>query len=219
MRIPCKTIARDCSLDYNSGMERCVLIGGGDFCAARYDRKRYAYAIALDGGYRYVGADADAVVGDLDSLGYVPQGVWVDRRPAHKDYTDLEAGLRLAADKGYRSIDVFGVLGKRLDHSIAAIAACAAASCALDVRIVGMRETVYFVRDTLELKSDASRYLSLFAWQPTVVSASGLEYPVCDLRLDGQSAIGVSNEMTGDCVRICVASGCAIVVVQDKDAI
>lgn len=199
-------------------MKNCALIGGGEFAEAAFDARTFEYVIALDGGYRYVAPHADVLVGDLDSLGYCPQGIEVLRHNPHKDQTDLELGIETAVARGYRELHLFGVLGKRLDHTIAALTACvAAAKRGISVTVHGVGQTVYFVTDRLQLTGRQDCYLSVFAFEPTRVSASGVEYPLDNMLLQGDMPIGVSNEMLAAEIPVTVTQGCAIVIVQEKD--
>ena len=66
--------------------------------------------IAADGGYAQMGGvRADLVVGDFDSLGYVPESENVVRHPVEKDDTDTMLAARIGLDRGYRAFLLLGV--------------------------------------------------------------------------------------------------------------
>ena len=79
------------------------------------------YVIAADRGYDSLmayGVTPDLVVGDFDSLGYMPQHPNVTRLPAEKDDTDMVFALRRGLDMGYRRFVLLGGLGGRLEHTL-----------------------------------------------------------------------------------------------------
>lgn len=111
-------------------MAVCALIGAGPFNGycfrARYGAGAYACVVAVDGGYASaasVGCVPDIAMGDFDSLGYVPQGlpesIEVIEYPVCKDESDMELALRLAQDRGFDEVEVYGAIGGRLDHTLA----------------------------------------------------------------------------------------------------
>ena len=65
--------------------------------------------IAADGGYAYLqGQKPDLVVGDFDSLGYVPEGVQIIRHPVQKDDTEMLLAVREGLKRGYRKFVLYG---------------------------------------------------------------------------------------------------------------
>lgn len=94
-------------------------------------RKPGDLVIAADGGLKLLsqtGISPDIILGDFDSLGYVPskggfpQAVEILLHPVEKDDTDTGLAIKTALKRGYRHIELFGCLGgERFDHSIAAL--------------------------------------------------------------------------------------------------
>ena len=102
-------------------MKTCVI-----FCAADFDRLEEPIGnedvvIAADGGYRYMeplGLTPHAVLGDFDSLGYVPEGAEIF--PVQKDDTDAMLAVIQGLRMGCRRFILYGSLdGPRLDHTVA----------------------------------------------------------------------------------------------------
>ena len=102
-------------------MANCIL-----FCAAEFDALAQPigeddFLIAADGGLRHVqalGLTPDAVIGDFDSLGYVPEQAVV--YPVEKDDTDAMLAVKLGLERGFRRFVIYGGMdGKRLDHTVA----------------------------------------------------------------------------------------------------
>ena len=102
-------------------MEQCVI-----FCAAGFDGLLVPLTgrelvIAADGGLRYtqaLGLHPQAIIGDFDSLHYVPQGAEVF--PVEKDDTDSMLAVKLGLARGFKRFLLYGAMdGERLDHTVA----------------------------------------------------------------------------------------------------
>ena len=102
-------------------MKECVI-----FCAAGFDGLAIPlteedYLIAADGGLRHterLGVTPNAIIGDFDSLNYIPTGAEVF--PVEKDDTDSMLAVKLGLSKGYDRFLIYGGLdGVRLDHTVA----------------------------------------------------------------------------------------------------
>jgi thiamine pyrophosphokinase len=164
------------------------------------------YVIAVDEGYtRLNGVTPDLVVGDFDSLGYVPQGETVVRLPVHKDDTDTLFAVKLGLEKGYKKFVILGGVGERLDHTLANIQALmyltqrGAKGC-----LLGDDESLTMLQsNSLSFSGSPEGIVSVFAYGGTAcgVTLDGLEYP-----------LGVSNAFTGRPARISVESGNLLVV-------
>ena len=96
------------------------------FCAAGFDALALPidstdFLLAADGGLQHLqklGLTPDGIIGDFDSLGYVPEGAKVF--PVEKDDTDAMLAVRQGLDMGYRKFLLYGSLdGPRLDHTVA----------------------------------------------------------------------------------------------------
>ena len=102
-------------------MGKCII-----FCAAEFDSlvqppAAEDYIIAADGGLAHtnaLGITPHCILGDFDSLGYVPESANVF--PVEKDDTDAMLAVRRGLELGYKEFYLYGSLdGKRLDHTVA----------------------------------------------------------------------------------------------------
>ena len=102
-------------------MKQCVI-----FCAAGFEAliaplTGKELVIAADGGLRYtqaLGISPQAIIGDFDSLHYVPQGAEVF--PVEKDDTDSMLAVKLGLSRGCERFLLYGAMdGERLDHTVA----------------------------------------------------------------------------------------------------
>jgi len=173
--------------------------------------------IAADAGYRQLGGlRADLVVGDFDSLGYVPQGENVLVLPDHKDDTDTHYAVKLGLERGYTRFVLLGGVGGRLDHTLANIQTLAyltsrgARGC-----LVGDDVSLAMVQDgSLSFSGEPRGTVSVFAQGGTAfgVTLEGLLYPLEEATVTTDFPIGVSNVFTGKPARVTVARGRLLVV-------
>ena len=91
-------------------MKKCVI-----FCAAGFsgllEPLADAFVIAADGGLQHtkkLGVAPDVILGDFDSLGYVPEGANVF--PVEKDDTDAMLAVRHGLAVGCREFLLYGSL-------------------------------------------------------------------------------------------------------------
>ena len=106
-------------------MERtCIIVGAGEYGGEKIARRDGDMLIAADAGYllcQRLGLAPDQVVGDFDSMGFVPERPGVTRLPVEKDDTDTLRALRIGASMGYRRFEIHAGTGGRVDHTIANI--------------------------------------------------------------------------------------------------
>lgn len=112
-----------------SGNKSAALIANGlieNYQAIRSLLLPYSTLIAVDGGLhhcRAMGIRPTLLLGDLDSVSREDCDFFTDlpikRYPVEKDETDVELALRYLIDECQSSsVTLFGVLGKRTDHSV-----------------------------------------------------------------------------------------------------
>jgi thiamine pyrophosphokinase len=175
------------------------------------------FLIAADGGYRNLGGRRpDLVVGDFDSLGFVPEDVPVLRYPVQKDDTDMMLAAKFGLEHGYSRFFLLGGLGGRSDHTVANfhvlayLADYGARGC-----LVGGKENIFLLKSSfISFAAGVTGTISVFAWGGDAhgVTLSGLEYPLTDASLTGSHPLGVSNAFTGAPSRITVSIGRLLVI-------
>lgn len=193
-------------------MTPCVI-----FCAAEFDGLLFpipenALVIAADGGLRHtqaLGIPPDVILGDFDSLGYIPTDSQV--YPVEKDDTDSMLAIRLGLQRGCDTFFLYGAMdGPRLDHTIANFQTLGYL-CTHGARgtLIGSRcIATVLQRETLSFPAEASGILSLFSLGDRAeVTIEGLHYPLDHGTLTADFPLGVSNHFTGAPARITVHSG------------
>lgn len=200
-------------------MTTYALVGASDFNAAYFAERAACGAfdavIAVDGGFASLeaaGCVPDLALGDFDSLGFVPEGVPVKLFPAEKDASDMELALEEALTCGAGTVEVYGALGGRLDHTLANLSLLASfAERGLDVVAVGERERIALLVGPGELPIEAADggIVSVFSLTDasTGVVEEGLKYGLDGATLTNRTSWGLSNELVGTAARISVESG------------
>ncbi len=186
---------------------RCVIISAGNIEDFELMKKYISpgdYVIAADGGLRYferLGVKPDCVLGDFDSLGYIPDNA--DKVfPSQKDDTDTMLAIKQGLAKGFGEFVILGGLGGRLDHTLANISALeylrihGAKGMLVDestvVRLFGVGDEIK------PIMSGTENYFSVFPYgcEYAVVSMSGVEYPTARQKINCSFPLGVSNHIT-----------------------
>lgn len=201
----------------------CYIVGGGDFDADRFYPKKEDYIIAADSGLVYIeeaGCHPDLIVGDFDSLGYRPEGENVVCHPVEKDDTDVALAAEIAIEKGYDTIYFFGLIGGRLDHTLANLQLLTAlCQKGIKVYVFGPDCTITaLTQGGLQFTEDYFGTVSVFAATEEVqgVNLQGLKYALENATLTNRKALGVSNEFIGMLATISVAEGVLWIMWQES---
>ncbi len=204
-------------------MARCII-----FCAGGFDRLAAPvdaddYIIAADGGFSHVvqlGLQPDAVLGDFDSLGYVPeQGI---RFPVEKDDTDAMLAVHHGLEKGFREFIFYGALdGPRLDHTVSNFQTLQyLADHGAAGWLVGLSQIVTVLRnERIFFAPEADGLLSLFCLGAPAkgVTLENLKYPLENGTLTPGFPLGVSNCFTGRAASVSVADGSLLMLYDRKN--
>ena len=204
-------------------MGKCLI-----FCAAGFDGLaapigKDDYLPAADGGLRHLeklNLVPHGIIGDFDSLGYVPTGAEVF--PVEKDDTDAMLAARKGLELGYREFLFYGSLdGKRLDHTVYNFQTLQfLADRGATGYLVGQDYLVTVIREeTLEFPAQAQGILSLFCLGPDAegVTLENLHYPLLNGRLTSGFPLGVSNHFTGKPARVTVEKGSLLALWDRKN--
>ena len=179
----------------------CHIVGAGDFDARLLTLHEGDLVLAADGGLARLakaGLTPHRILGDMDSLGFVPQGDNVTLLPKEKDVTDLFAAVEEGLALGFRRFFLYGALGgRRFSHSLANLSLLLSlCERGLEGKILDPLCTVTCLGvGTHRPITGERRYLSLFAAkEDTVLSVENAKYPLAEHPLSPSFALGVSNE-------------------------
>ena len=204
-------------------MGSCVIFCAGGFDALARPLGAEDYVIAADGGLRHtqaLGIVPAEILGDFDSLGYVPEGATV--YPVEKDDTDAMLAARRGLELGLREFVFYGALeGPRLDHTVANFQTLQfLADRGARGFLVGRDTLVTVVKNgSLTFPAGAEGNLSVFCMGPDArgVTERGLYYGLTNGVLTAGFPLGASNHFTGEQAVISVEEG-SLLVLWDRSA-
>jgi len=201
---------------------RCYIIGAGDFFGTIKKREN-DLIIAADGGLKHLeklSLKPDIIIGDFDSLGFVPEGENVIRLPVMKDETDTFAAVKAAIGKGYETVILLGCTGgKRSDHFLANLQTLLYASeNRTTAYLIGENEIFTAVSNgIIHFKEKRKGFLSVFPFGDYVtVTIKGLLYETDNAIIRKDETLGTSNEFIGKKSSIEVKSGVALICWQGE---
>lgn len=198
--------------------ERCVIFGAGEFDRELVGLRSDDFIIAADGGYRFtsqMGLKPGLVIGDFDSLDGPPRGENVEIHPVRKDDTDLALAVRRALDLGFKNFIIHGALGRRTDHSFAAVQVLIhIARCGGQALLMGKPFSMCVIKNSsLGFSGEFNGLISIFALEKSKgVSIRGLDYEADGVVLDIDRPMGVSNAFAGRPARVSVEDGLLLVM-------
>ncbi len=201
---------------------KTLIITGGDYSGTAPDGC-FDLTVAADSGLataQRLGITPDVVLGDFDSLGYVPRGNFeVLTHPAHKDETDTMLAASVARERGADEIVILGGLGGRADHTVSNLFLLEALADdgVHAVLTDGSSEArVLLEGDGCCVPYGEYRYFSVFALEPSVVSEDGCEYPLSHAALTRANAYAVSNEPLPGGAHVTCESGRVLLIRSEK---
>ena len=203
-------------------MNKCII-----FCAAGFENLAAPigpedYVLAADGGLRHLEQlkiRPNGIIGDFDSLGYVPEGAEVF--PVEKDDTDAMLAAKKGLELGFREFLFYGSLdGPRLDHTVANFQSLQyLAERDATGYLVGNTQMVTVLRNgKLTFPAECGGILSVFCMgaDATGVTIRGAQYELENGTLSAGFPLGVSNHFVGKEVTVAVKNG-SLLVLFDRE--
>ena len=203
-------------------MGDCIIFCAGGFDGLIAPVGESDFLMAADGGLRHLeklGLKPHGVLGDFDSLGYVPEDARVF--PVEKDDTDAMLAVRQGLQMGYRRFLLYGSLdGPRLDHTVANFQTLQflADRGAVGYLIGNSYIVTVAKNETLRFPASAKGILSVFCMGADAkgVTLEGLQYPLRDGVLTAGFPLGVSNHFMGEPATVSVKEG-SLLVLYDRE--
>jgi len=204
---------------------RCAVLGAGEIL--NHSRVASliapgAFIVCADGGFKHCSAlnlRPGLIVGDFDSLpSPVPPDIPRVALSAGKDYTDSFYAAGHAAERGYSRLLLAGMLGGRLDHSLANLQLLARlAGQGIGAVLTDGVTDAYALAGAgkLLVPHRENCYFSVFALESCEgVTIAGGKYSMEDYALRGDDPRAVSNEFAGGDVLVRQKSGLLVVISQ-----
>ena len=204
-------------------MSKCIIVGAGENYGLDFVKEDGDYIIAADGGYKYLesaGITPDMVVGDIDTLKYVPDHPNIVELNPVKDVTDTWQAVTIGFEKGYREFCFYGCMGGRIEHTVANIQMLShIAEIGGSGYLYDDRNVLTVIKDSgVELEKRDAGFISVFSLSDlsTGVTIKGLKYEIENAELDNRFPLGVSNEFIGQESRISVDNGNLLIIFPKK---
>lgn len=206
-------------------MSRCVIFCAGGFEGLLEPLRADDVLLAADGGLVHLqklGLTPDGILGDFDSLGYVPDHARVF--PVEKDDTDAMLAVRQGLSMGCREFWIYGSLdGPRLDHTVSNFQTLQfLADHEATGYLIGNRYVATVVKDgEIRFPAEATGIISVFCMgaDASGVTVEGLKYSLQDGVLRAGFPLGVSNHFVGQPACIRVAQGSLLVLYDRKNGV
>ena len=199
-------------------MGKCLVFCAGGFAGLSEPIAADDYIIAADGGLVHtegLGIKPNLILGDFDSLGYVPTGSTVF--PVEKDDTDAMLAVKKGLEQGYTDFLLYGSLdGPRLDHTVANFQTLQyLADHGAKGMLVGKTQIVTVVKKgkiTFPARNEGIISVFCMGADAQGVTIKGLQYPLENGTLTTGFPLGVSNHFVGKPAEISVKEGSLLVI-------
>lgn len=176
------------------------------------------FVICADSGYDHAkrfGIQPDIVIGDMDSTKFSDISEEKRLYPKRKDFTDSELAIMYAEEKGFKQTLLFGMIGTRMDHSLANISMLSRLKNAV---IIDANNEIYFTKSEISLSGKSGDIISIIPFKDDLfgVTTDGLDYSMEKGTVKCGTSLGVSNVMLGDTCHIKIEKGAAFII-RSKD--
>ena len=183
------------------------------------------YLIGVDGGCEWClknNQKMDLAIGDFDSLSpahflqlkqYAGK---IEQHSTEKDQTDLELAITAAMQVNPCQLNVYGVWGGRLDHSLANLLCLAEQTQRVPIYMPGRHQFGFIIKSkqVISIKAQPNHSVSLLALGDDCygISNKGFKYPLTDAILKHGSGRGLSNLTTDKRSEIALDQGRLLVL-------
>ncbi|HPD02444.1 MAG TPA: thiamine diphosphokinase [Eubacteriales bacterium] len=195
-----------------------IVLNGSDI-PYRFDED---FVVFVDRGYYRSAATPDLIIGDFDSFDAVDsieEGIEVIRLEHEKDETDGENALREVIRRGYKKINIYGVLGGRQDHVMCNLVLLALA-CGLGAEAVAVSDKakIYYSNSKFFDKVKLGTIISIvpFLGDAHIMNTEGLKYPLKNETLPAKSTRGISNIAVSESVEVALSGGGVLIFVHNR---
>ena len=199
----------------------CFIFGAGEFDGLTAVPGDGDLIIAADAGLRYLkelNITPDVLLGDFDSLGYIPDGKEIIRYPSVKDDPDMALAVEWAEKRGYSRFFLYGGTGGRIDHTIGNLQLLAyIARRGMEGYLFGWGSGLTAIHNSaITFGKDFTGMISVFCIGKDAcgVTEKGLKYELENGTLTTDKSLGLSNEFTGKESCISVKDGTLLITWQ-----
>ena len=172
--------------------EKIILILNGNLLIKKNFKKilkNYNSIICADGGANKIidlGIEPNYILGDMDSIDKKNLKKYSQNiiKLKNQDYNDLHKTLLWAKEQKIKKIDIIGIDGKRLDHTIGNFSIILECISFIDITIFTDYGNIYTINKERTFKNCCKKNISLFNPIPqNKITTYGLEYELNDFSL------------------------------------
>lgn len=204
-------------------MNTCYIFGSVEIDNFNFIPGDTDLVIAADAGLRNtekIGLKADYIVGDFDSLNFIPKGDNIIKHPVKKDETDLILAIDIGFENGYSNFIIAGCIGGRYDHTFASIQSAAYVAYK-GGNAVFINDDTYLTiieNNLISFSDDCKGIVSVFSYTENAfgVCEKGLMYELENRDLTQNFPLGVSNEFIGKESTVSVENGKLLIIWQTE---
>ncbi len=196
----------------------CYIVGAGSNYGIDFKPRDNDCVIAADGGTAYLEEACilpDYIIGDFDSLGYVPKGDNIIKLKVQKDDTDMMVAVKKGIELGYDVFCIYCGCGGRLDHTVGNIQILAMLSSKGFKGYLVSKDQIFtcITDSSIEFDETAQGIISVFSYSDEAVGVTetGLKYELNNYTLNSRCPLGISNEFIGIKSKICVIKGTLLI--------
>lgn len=201
-------------------MKTCYIFGAAKGEPQNFIKKSDDLIIAADAGFKLcekLDIKPDIVLGDFDSLGFVPTAIETIKHPVKKDDTDMLLAVKIGFERGYKRFIIYGGTGGRQDHTFANFQTLSFVAAKGGMAyLCGESYTATAISfGEISFFSEAIGNISVFsATTECEITEENLLYNLENAKLTFDFPLGVSNEFIGKKAKIKVSGGTAYVIWQ-----
>lgn len=198
-------------------MKRCVIVGGADINNYEYTRSEIQcddFIVFCDSGIKHLESlqvKPGLIVGDFDSHENPHLDVETIVLPCEKDDTDTVFAVKEAMKQGYTDFLLIGVIGARLDHTLANVSILLYLdSNDANGKIIDDYSEMEIVSDHPAFITDDYSYFSLLNifGKASGITIADAKYPLDNAEISCDYQYGISNEVNrGEVAEVTVRYG------------
>lgn len=158
--------------------------------------------IAVDGGLEHLHRQNIKplfAIGDFDSLKHQEylDGLEVLRYPSHKNETDTELAINEALHRGYDEIDLYGVIGGRIDHFLGVLIYLRQHP-QMKITLYDQVNRIFLLPSGKhEIDCRDYQYFSCFTEKDCLLTLENCDYPLHHYLLKSHDPLCISNQCHG----------------------
>ena len=183
------------------------------------------YIICVDKGLEYANENEikpNLILGDMDSVDEKILNMYdkntINIFPRDKDYTDTTIAIKKAISLGAKEVNLIGVTGSRIDHTLANIKLLLELKKnKVKAKIIDDYNVIFLVDDYIKVKKKSNQVVSLIPLDECYdVMTKGLVYPLNEEDIGIEWNIGISNKISDKYGEISLRKGNLLVIVTKE---